>query len=180
MANDLLNRVLQTHGGLERWNRVKSLDLTFNLSGYFLGITGYLGHYQPQITVFAKKTKCVIRLLTNNDPDVKAIFDHDKTWFESPDGSISEELKESRVSFQDHKRETPWNDLQLTYFMGCVIWNYLTVSFIFVQSGFSTRELEPHTEIGQTWRVLEVTFPDGHPTHIKIQKCYFDDKKYLL
>jgi hypothetical protein len=44
---------------------------------------------------------------------------------------------------------------------------------------FSTRELEPHSEAGQKWRVLEVIYPDGFPMHNKKQKFYFDEK-FLL
>jgi hypothetical protein len=34
---------------------------------------------------------------------------------------------------------------------------------------------KPHVEGEETWRVLEVTYPDGIPAHTKVQKLYFDD-----
>ena len=30
-------------------------------------------------------------------------------------------------------------------------------------------------EGGETWRVLEVIYPDGISAHTKVQKLYFDD-----
>ena len=41
--------------------------------------------------------------------------------------------------------------------------------------GFATRELEAHAEGRETWRVLEVTYPDDVPAHTKVQQLYFDD-----
>jgi hypothetical protein len=37
------------------------------------------------------------------------------------------------------------------------------------------RELEAHVEGRETWRVLEVTYPEGVPAHTKVQKLYFGD-----
>ena len=35
--------------------------------------------------------------------------------------------------------------------------------------------LNQHVDGGETWRVLEVTYPGGIPAHTKVQKLYFDD-----
>jgi len=50
-----------------------------------------------------------------------------------------------------------------------------TTPFLFARTGFATRELEAHVEGRETWRVLEVTYPDDVPAHTKVQKLYFDD-----
>ena len=71
--------------------------------------------------------------------------------------------------------ETPWDRLHLTYFLGYALWNYLTAPFLFTRTGFATRELEAHVEGRETWRVLEVTYPDDVPAHTKVQKLYFGD-----
>ena len=44
---------------------------------------------------------------------------------------------------------------------------------------FVTQELDSHSENGQSWRVLEVTFPDSVPTLRKVQKFYYDDSFML-
>jgi hypothetical protein len=60
------------------------------------------------------------------------------------------------------------------------MYNYLTTPFIFTLPGFRNKELEPHTEQGEVWRVLEVIHPNGWPTHTKIQRFYFDSKSFML
>jgi hypothetical protein len=87
---------------------------------------------------------------------------------------VVEERSEPRAAFAGHERSTPWDRLHLTYFIGYAIWNYLTAPFLFTRPGFTTRELEEHIENGETWRVVEVTYPDNVPAHTKVQKIYFD------
>ncbi len=79
--------------------------------------------------------------------------------------TIVEERSQPRAAFAGRYRNTPWDRLHLTYFLGCAIWNYLTVPFPLIGSCFATQELEDHAEVGETWRVLEVTYPDDVPAH---------------
>jgi hypothetical protein len=95
-------------------------------------------------------------------------------WIERRDGWSVEERSDPRAAFAGHVRETPWDRLHLTYFLGYAIWNYLTVPFLFARSEFDVRELDSHVEGRETWRVLEVTYPDNIPAHTKTQQLYFD------
>ena len=45
--------------------------------------------------------------------------------------------------------------------------------------GFSTREVDLHSENDETWRVLKVNFLDYYPTHSKTQLVYFE-KEFIL
>jgi hypothetical protein len=121
----------------------------------------------------------VLRRLGNGDPDDRWIYTPSRTWIERHDGSIIAEREKPREAFADHTRMTPWDELHLTYFVGYAMWNYLATPFCFTMPGFVTRELDSHTENGQIWRVLEVTFPDSVPTHCKVQKFYYDDNFML-
>jgi hypothetical protein len=46
--------------------------------------------------------------------------------------------------------------------------------FLFTLPGVRTREIEPWSEVGETWRRLEVTFPAQIATHSTVQTYYFD------
>jgi len=47
--------------------------------------------------------------------------------------------------------------------------------FIYATPGFSTRENGTWEEDGHQWRRLEITYPEGFPTHSEVQQIYIDD-----
>jgi hypothetical protein len=47
--------------------------------------------------------------------------------------------------------------------------------FVAAQPGFATHELEPWTESGESWRRLQITFPDHIHTHCNEQILYIDN-----
>ena len=172
--NQLLYAVIAAHGGLDSWNAVRSVDVTFNFSGGLLDLKGFPGHHRPTATIDVKQPRTVMQRL-DGDPDDRWIFTRNRVWIERRDGWSVEERSDPRAAFAGHVRETPWDRLHLTYFLGYALWNYLTAPFLFAWPGFSFQELDPHVEGRQIWRVLEVTFPDNIPAHTKTQKLYFDD-----
>jgi hypothetical protein len=55
------------------------------------------------------------------------------------------------------------------------LWGYLTTPFLYTYPGFEAREVEPWTEDGERWRVLQVKFPDGYAAHTGTQLVYFGE-----
>jgi hypothetical protein len=170
--SDLLNAVIQAHGGLESWHGVRAIDVRFNFSGAGLVVKGFPRHLQPTVSVDVKACRAVFQRL-GSDPDERSIFTPDRVWTERRDGEVIEERHRPRDSFAGHVWETKWDALHLTYFIGYAIWNYLSVPFLLAEPGFGIRELGEHNENDETWRVLEVTYPDGVHAHTKVQKLYF-------
>jgi len=175
---ELLERAVEAHGGLEKWDSVRSIDVLFNFSGGLLELKGFPGHLRPTVSVDTSTPRSVFQRLGGN-PDDRWIFTSDRVWIERRDGLIVEDRSEPRAAFAGHQRSTPWDRLHLTYFIGYAIWNYLSAPFLFTRPGFTTQELEEHIENGETWRVLEVTYPDNFPAHTKVQKIYFDQSFIL-
>ena len=180
-SNDLLNSVLEAHGGLERWNQITSIDATLNISGALPAMKGYPGHYRATASV-STKTQRTVNVGFSKHPENSLIFETNKCWIQRPDGTIVAERDNPRGAFADHVRTTQWDDLHLAYFTGYAAYNYFTSPFCFTFPGFSTKEVEPHHEAGQTWRVLEVTYPDFDvfAAHSKVQKYFFHSKTFML
>lgn len=176
-SSDLLTAVLEAHGGLERFNQAKTIEATFNLSGLIFASKGYPGHRQLTVTVDTKSPRSFYTSFTDT-PGETWHHTADKTWIEL-NGLVTQSRDNPRASFAGQTQESQWDDMHILYFCGYAIWNYITSPFLFAQPGFVTRELDEHTENGETWRVLEVTFPDNIPTHNKVQKFMFDDKFML-
>src|SRR5713226_2108102 len=69
-----------------------------------------------------------------------------------------------------HLTAIPWKpNLDLAYFSGYAIWNYLNSPFLFLLPGVETEEIEPWDEHGEQRRRLTVTFPDSIATHCSEQ-----------
>lgn len=176
---DLLDAVICSHGGLERFNQIQSIDVKWNFRGRLLEIKGYPGHFQPTISIDTKRQYAILRRLGEGIDD-KFVFTPQRTWVERRDASVVESIADPRASFAGHVRTTPWTKNHLGYFVSYAMHNYITFPFCCATvPGVRTRELEEHQERGETWRVLEVTFPDSFATHCKVQKFYFDEKFML-
>jgi hypothetical protein len=51
--------------------------------------------------------------------------------------------------------------------------------FLFARDDFVTEEIEPRREDGQSWRALQVTYPDTVAALTRQQTYYFDDAGLL-
>jgi len=112
-------------------------------------------------------------------PDRRSRFEPQRVALGNVNGEILEELLQPRSSFQGHTLETPWSDLQLSYFAGCAMWTYLNTPFLLARPGIESKEIEPWHEAGETWRRLKVRFPADIATHSTEQTLYFDQQGFL-
>jgi hypothetical protein len=64
---------------------------------------------------------------------------------------------------------SPWDDIDLAYFVGEALWTYLNTPFLYTHDGFDTEEIQSIQVEGETWRRLKVNFPDNVRSHTKEQ-----------
>jgi hypothetical protein len=64
-------------------------------------------------------------------PGLRTAFTATRVAIETDAGEVVEERVNPRDSFAGHVLETPWDRLQLAYFHGYTMWNYLTTPFSF-------------------------------------------------
>jgi hypothetical protein len=95
---------------------------------------------------------------------------------ETQDGKPLKDRKNPRAAFAGHTVETPWDDLNLAYFSGYAMWNYLNTPFLFALPGFKTEEIEPWHEGGERRRRLKVIFPDHIATHCTEQIFHVNEQ----
>jgi len=93
-------------------------------------------------------------------------------------GDILDERYDPRGSFPSEfdPRSTPWDAVQVAYFMSYAVWNYLTAPFVFTYPDVEAKEIDPWQEAGETWRRLAVTFPPSNANHNPDQIFYYDEK----
>ena len=149
--NDLLDTVIEAHGGLERWGQLDSVSARLIQGGAMWGIKGQQGVLDD---VFVRASLHQERESHHpfGAPDRRSAFTPERVAIETTSGDVVEALEQPRASFAGHVLETPWTTLQLAYFVGTAMWTYLTQPFTFALPGFKTTELDPWRENGEEWR----------------------------
>ena len=164
----LLQETIAAHGGLDRWNDFKNLEVNISVDG---GIWYF--KKQPQLLIDK-----VVSVRTHEErltvtpflaEDRRSVFVPRRLQIESLGGQVLEYRDDPQLSFQGHTVETAWDPLHVVYFSGEALWTYLTMPFLYSYPGFEVQETEPWHEDGEVWRSLSVTFPDHIATHNKHQ-----------
>ncbi len=178
-GQDLLDKAIKTHGGLNRWQSIKeivahircggaALPLRFKF-GTFKSYEAHISTTQPRIifSPFAGKGK-------------RGVFSGDTVRIESDKGHILAERTNAKAAFSNFRHKFYWDDLDALYFGGYAIWNYFSVPFLLLSEGFEIQEINPWKENDQTWRRLKVFFPLDIPTHCREQVFYFHSEGLLM
>ena len=156
---DLLDFVVEAHGGLKRWGELQTVSAHLIQGGVTWEMVGQKG-VLDDVHVTARLHEERVSHYPFGAAD-RSVFTPEHVAIESDDGTVIEALDQPRASFAGHTLQAPWTAAQLAYFVGTAMWTYLTQPFTFTLPGFETSELEPWRESGEQWRRLRVTWPDN-------------------
>jgi hypothetical protein len=176
--SDLLETVIEAHGGMERWSQLNNVSARLIQGGVLWALKGQAG-VLDDVVVKAGLHEERVSHRPFGAADRHSAFTPERVAIETGDGTVLEALDQPRASFAGYTLETPWSTLQLAYFVGTAMWTYLTQPFTFTLPGFQTRELAPWDEAGQRWRRLRVAWPSYLATHSAEQTLYFNDDGLL-
>jgi hypothetical protein len=172
--NELLNLAMKAHGGLERWNKVKSIRVAASITGAIWYVKGK-GDFLKNVVLTAETRN---ERLTVDFPgqNKRANFEPSRIAIETTNGTLIEGRDNPEESFKGQQRETPWDDIHVTYFVGEALWTYLNTPFLYTYPGFTSEEISSLQVDGETWRRLKVTFPDNVKSHTREQiSCFGPD-----
>ena len=170
---DLLEKVLDAHGGREHWRRVRALHIRVRCGGAALTAKFQRRAYRCYEAVVDTR---IPRVRFSPFKGGHGVFTPDRVWIETPQGAVIKERIEPRGFFPSWRRHLYWDALDVLYFGGYAMWNYLCTPFLWLDDGFALREGDPWLWAGETWRTLKVRFPVDCPTHNTEQVFYIDDR----
>ena len=172
--NDLLERAVSVHGGLDRWNQVNSITVDASITGALWHVKGK-GDALKDVRLEVD-TKRQLLMMDFVGQDKRSVFEPLRVVIERRDGGLIDARDEPETSFDGHQLETPWDDLHVAYFTGEALWTYLNLPFLYTWPGFGTEEIAPIEVDGETWRRLKVTFPEHVKSHTREQiSCFGPD-----
>jgi hypothetical protein len=177
-VTNLLNAVLDAHGGLDRWRQFSRVQATIVTGGGPWAVKG-----QPQDPLPRRMTVASDREWASLRPfgadDQKTAFSPERVAIEKLDGRVVSERSNPRRSFDGHEFATPWDPLQRAYFNGYALWTYLTTPFLLALEGVSVQEIAPVQDTGETWVGFQAHFPPEIESHSTVQEFYFDEDHLL-
>jgi len=172
--NDLLERAITAHGGLERWDSLERLTVTAVSSGGLFALKG-----MPQDPTPREQTVTLheewASVFPFGQPDWRTRFSAHQVAIETIAGVLVRERADPRRSFDGHGLLTPWDPLHRAYFNGYAMWTYLTTPFFLAMPGFEVAEIAPWKEGTERWRGLRARFPDAIASHSREQDFYFGE-----
>ena len=171
--SDILDFAIKGHGGLDRWNQFASISAHLSQGGGLWALKHQDG-VLAEVDVTADLHTERVSHGPFGDDGVHTEFSPGRVAIASSTGAVVEELLEPRKSFAGHVQATPWNRLQLAYFVGTAMWTYLTQPFSFTMPGFVITEGDPLVEDGASYRRMNVTWPSYLATHNANQVLYLD------
>src|ERR1700719_3248057 len=176
--NGLLTKVLDAHGGLERWRSYNNVEATIVSGGGFFALKGVLQDSNPRrMSAWLHEERSSV--LPYGAPDQRTMFTPERIAIEKLDVTVVAERHAPRDSFAGHQMSTPWDPLHRAYFNGEALWTYLTTPFLLAMAGVRVEETEAWREGTETWRVLRAYFPGSIETHSIIQDFFFGEDLML-
>jgi hypothetical protein len=170
---ELQDFVIASHGDLNRWRSFSTLTAQVRAGGVLWALKGQDGVLDTYTATLDLRRQFSVHSPFGGE-GLRATYAPERVTVETTSGEVVEERDVPLDSFEGHVLDTPWDRLHAAYFAGYAMWNYLTEPFLFAEPGFQFEELEPWAEEGETWRRLQVTFPERIATHTRVQTFYID------
>jgi hypothetical protein len=167
----LLKDALDAAGGLDRWEELGQFTVYLSIKGELFDKNGKAGLLSELVAEGSTRTQS-LRITGFIAPDKCCTYQPDRVAIENLDGTTLQDRGNPRAAW--HSRCTSWDDLDLAYFLGFSLWNYLTAPFLLALPGVETEELSIWHENGETWRRLAAVMPPSIVTHSPRQTFYFD------
>lgn len=176
--SDLLDKVIERHGGLDRWSRVEKITFRAKSGGVALPLRFKFGAFKDyQAQIFVHKPHVLIR--PHPLAGMQGIFQGDAVRIETESGEPVQERKNARSAFDGFRHKLWWDNLDAIHFAGYALWNYLTTPFLLSLPGVRVKEISPWEENSDSWHRLQAAFPSNLLTHSPEQTFYFDSQGLL-
>ena len=170
-SGSLLERVINAHGGLERWQRLDELTVQHRSGGFAFAAKFQGRALAPRVAQASTRVQRIA--FTPYPPGHRGVFDRGAVRIEANSARIVANRLDAGAELQRFRHRLWWDKLDLLYFTGSALWTYIATPFVFATPGFEVEELEPWTDGKNVWSRLAVTFPPEIRTHSRQQVFYF-------
>jgi hypothetical protein len=169
----LLDNALKACGGLERWNRFDRFEAHVSIGGSYLASKVDTTNLK-EIVVSGNTRFQAAEVVGMLDRSGRGLCRANWVGIENHSGLIAAQQSVTPEDFAKLGSRAHWTELDVVYYCGISIWNFINCPFLLAESGFKIGEIAPLDADGEVWRRLHVTFPDRIATEACEQILYFD------
>ena len=169
----LLDNALKACGGLERWNRFDRFEAHVSIGGSYLASKVDATNLK-EIVVSGNTRFQAAEVVGMLDRSGRGLCRANWVGIENHSGLIAAQQSVTPEDFAGLGSRAHWTELDVVYYCGISIWNFINCPFLLAESGFKIGEIAPLDADGEVWRRLHVTFPDRIATEACEQILYFD------
>jgi hypothetical protein len=135
----LLALAVEAHGGLDRWNRLRTIDAKLSMTGAIWGFKQQAGLFDA-VTLSAELHGERVSYQPFTAPNLRSVFVPGRLCLETLDGEVKTAWNRPRSRFGGMAYEAPWEPLHAVYFASCATWTYFTQPFLYTYPGFLTED----------------------------------------
>jgi len=163
-------RALDAYGGEQRWRPASAVEVTISAGGLafrmkwqrpFRRVRGRIELAPPSA-----------RLDPIDRRGRAGVLDGSSVRLEDAAGNVVRSRDDPRSKFPGGRRLLWWDSLDMTYFAGYALWNYLALPALLLRDDIEWTEPKGGT--------LDARFPPHLPTHSERQSFHFDPETGLL
>jgi len=169
----LVERIINAHGGCKRWQSATEVMARVSMGG-----AEFASRLQPHPLRDVEVTAATASpALTINDfprAGLVARYQPNRVWITSADGAVLEERTAPGASFRSTRHLFWWDDLDMVYYCGLLLWQALCLPLPLLRSGCVLEELPPMEFAGERMYPLRVVLPADIPSVAPEQLFYAD------
>lgn len=169
MSCELLEGVVAAYGGADLWRNSRVVEATISSGGLGFAIKWHRGQRRRRVSAQISRPEITIELARDGS---YGILEEKNVRIESPLGRIVDSRRNADSFFPGGRRLFWWDRLDILYFRGEALWNYLTFPALLLRDDISWTQIFDNT--------LEGRFPSHLPTHCEVQRFHFDPASRLL
>jgi len=174
----LLDKALHVSGGLDLWRLTRRFTLHMSITGELCTTRSSTARLKELVVEGSTQTQD-LAITGFADADLRLLYRPDWVVLEGEDARPLMERHGSPEALRSGLQSATWDELQLAYYFGYLIWNYIATPFILAGPDFETKELRRYVARGESLRRLKVVFPARIVTHASSQTFYFDRAGFL-
>lgn len=173
---ELIDRVIEAHGGRARWQALERIEAAFSSGGLAFAL-----HMQPftlrGLRLVLRPHARQVELHGYGRPDWVGEWTPNQVRILDADGRTVAERQQPRAGFSRLDKLVRWDRLDLLYFAGYALWNYLSFPHLLELPGVEV--IESSAPDGLKPGHLRARFDAQLPSHSPYQTFHIDQRGWL-